>query len=77
MASTQAIVQYLGRAFLDMGLTRQDLATPGYDTLIGILEVVQHDARQLFCDLQTFNRFAKEMREKLVESLLKVNQNLE
>ncbi len=77
MASTQVIVQFLGRAFLDMGLTRQEIATPGYDVLIDILKVVQSDTRQLFCDLQTFNRFAKEMREKLVASLLKVNQNLE
>ncbi len=76
MASTQVIVQFLGRAFLDMGLTGQDMATPGYDTLIDLLKVVQSDAWQLFCDLQTFNRFAKEMREKLVASLLSINQRL-
>jgi len=77
MASTQVIVQFLGRAFLEMGLARQTMATPGYDTLISILGGVQNNTWELFCDLQTFNRFAEEMREKLIKSLLKVNQNLD
>jgi prephenate dehydrogenase len=77
MASTQVIVQFLGRAFLEIGLTRQDMATPGYETLINILDVVQNDTWELFRDLQTFNRFAKEMREKLIDSLTTVNQRLD
>jgi prephenate dehydrogenase len=77
MASTQAVVQFLGRAFLEIGLTRQEMATPGYETLINILDVVQNDTWELFRDLQTFNRFAKEMREKLIESLTTVNQWLD
>ncbi len=76
MASTQVVVQFLGRAFLELGLGRQDMATPGYETLISILDVVQNDTWELFRDLQTFNRFAKERREKLIESLITVNQKL-
>ncbi len=76
MASTQAIVQFLGRAFLELGLGRQDIATPGYETLISILDVVQNDTWELFRDLQTFNQFAKETREGLIESLITVNQKL-
>lgn len=76
MASTQAVVQFLGRAFLELGLDRQDMATPGYETLISILDVVQNDTWELFRDLQTFNRFAKETREKLIESLITLNQKL-
>lgn len=76
MASTQAVVQFLGRAFLEMGLTHQSLATPGYETLISILEVVQNDTWGLFRDLQTFNRFSGHMRRKLVESLVTIDQEL-
>jgi len=76
MASTQAVVQFLGRAFLELGLGRQDMATPGYETLISILDVVQNDTWELFRDLETFNRFAKEMRERLIESLITINQKL-
>lgn len=76
MASTQTVVQFLGRAFLELGLGRQDMATPGYEILISILDGVQNDTWELFHDLQTFNRFAKEMREKLIESLITVNQKL-
>jgi prephenate dehydrogenase len=77
MASTQVIVQFLGRAFAEMELTQQPMATPGYDTLVSMLGFVQNDTWELFCDLQTFNGFAEEMREKLIRSLLKVNQNLD
>ncbi len=76
MASTQVVVQFLGRAFLELGLGRQEMATPGYETLVSILDVVQNDTWELFRDLQTFNRFAKETREKLIESLITVNQRL-
>ncbi len=77
MASTQVVVQFLGRAFLELGLGRQDMATPGYETLINILDVVQNDTWELFRDLQTFNQFAKETRERLIESLITVNQKLD
>jgi hypothetical protein len=52
------------------------MATPGYDQLIGILEVVQHDTLQLFHDLQRFNRFAGGMRQRLIESLTMIDQGL-
>ena len=77
MASTQVVVHYLGKALLEIGLTRQNMATPSYDSLIRILETVQNDTWELFRDLQTFNRFAGEMREELVETLIALNQRLE
>jgi prephenate dehydrogenase len=76
MASTQAAVQFLGRAFLEMGLTTEAMATPGYARLIGILEVVQNDTLELFQDLQNFNRFAAGMRQRLIESLTMIDQSL-
>jgi prephenate dehydrogenase len=76
MAHTQAIVQFLGRAFLEMGLTHETMATPGYERLIRILEVVQNDTWELFHDLQTFNRFAGPMRQRLIESLSLIDERL-
>jgi prephenate dehydrogenase len=77
MAFTQVVVQFLGRAFLDMGLAKQNMATPGYETLMDILDVVRNDTWELFCDLQTYNRFAKEARGKLIKSLVMVHQKLD
>jgi len=76
MASTQAIVQFLGRAFLDMGLIHEATATPGYDRLIRILEVVQNDTSELFYDLQSLNRFAGGMRQRLIDSLALIDQRI-
>ncbi|MFX0146035.1 MAG: prephenate dehydrogenase/arogenate dehydrogenase family protein [Candidatus Hodarchaeota archaeon] len=76
MASTQAIVQFLGRAFLEIGLSNKTVATPGYDRLIRILEVVQHDTWELFRDLQNFNRHSRVMRQRLIESLGAIDQRI-
>lgn len=76
MASTQALVQFLGRAFLETGLTNEIMATPGYERLISILEVVQNDTVELFQDLQNLNRFAVGMRQRLIESLTRIDQRL-
>jgi prephenate dehydrogenase len=76
MASTQTIVQFLGRAFLEMGLTHEIMATPGYDRLIRILEVVQHDTWELFRDLQTLNPHAKKVRQRLIESLTNIDRGI-
>jgi prephenate dehydrogenase len=77
MASTQTIVQFLGRAFLEMGLAQEAMATPGYERLIRILEVVQNDTLELFHDLQNFNRFSRGMRQRLIRSLQTIDQRLE
>lgn len=76
MACTQAIVQFLGRAFLEMGLTNKAMATPGYDRLIRILEVVQHDTWELFRDLQNFNQHAITMRQELIETLTLIDRRI-
>ena len=76
MASTQAIVQFLGRAFMDMDLGCPTMATPGYEQLIQIVEVVQNDTWELFYDLQSYNRFAREMRQKLITALRAIDRNL-
>ena len=76
MASTQAIVQFLGRAFMDMDLGCPTMATPGYEQLIQIVEVVQNDTWELFHDLQNYNRFDQKMRQKLITALRAIDQNL-
>jgi prephenate dehydrogenase len=76
MASTQAIVQFLGRAFLQMELAHETIATPGYERLIRILEMVQNDTWELFHDLQSFNPFSWGMRQRLIDSLIMIDQKL-
>ena len=76
MASTQAVVHFLGRAFHSAGLGPQEMATPGYETLINLLGVVQTDTAELSRDLQAFNRFAGPVRERLIEAMAEVHESL-
>jgi prephenate dehydrogenase len=76
MASTQAVVHFLGRALLETGLARKEMATPSYDALVRIVETVGGNTRELSCDLQSFNRFTGEMRQGLIETLITTNREL-
>jgi prephenate dehydrogenase len=76
MASTQAVVHFLGKAFHSAGLGPAEMATPGYETLISLLGVVRTDTVELSRDLQTFNRFAGSVRERLIEAMMEVHENL-
>lgn len=76
MAFTQAVVHFLGRALLETGLSRKEMATPSYDGLVQIVETVRGNTRELSRDLQSFNRFTGEMRQRLIETLITTNREL-
>jgi hypothetical protein len=55
MASTRAIVQFIGRGVLEMGLVQEATAILSYGSLMGILEMVQNNPWELFHDLQNIH----------------------
>jgi prephenate dehydrogenase len=68
-AYTQGITHYVGRVLADLNLKPSEIGTVGYNKLLEIMEQTCNDPWQLFMDLQRFNPFTKEMREKLHDSL--------
>jgi prephenate dehydrogenase len=76
-AFTQGITHYVGRVLADLGLEESKIATLGYKKLLEIKEQTCNDPWQLFLDLQRFNPYTKEMRDRLHSALLRILDKLE
>lgn len=76
-AFTQGITHYLGRVLAEMGLGESTISTVGYRKLREIVEQTCNDSLQLFLDLQRYNPFTAEMRERLERALSTVRAQLD
>lgn len=76
-AFTQGITHYLGRVLAEMGLGESAISTVGYRKLREIVEQTCNDSLQLFLDLQRYNPFTADMRERLERSLSTVRAQLD
>jgi len=77
MASSQALVHFIGRGLAGLELKAQELSTPDFQALLNINMMVMNDTQQLFLDMNRYNPFTKEMREKLIQQLISINQEIE
>lgn len=68
-ANTQGITHYVGRVLADLDLGDSPIGTLGYRKLLEIREQTCNDPWQLFLDLQRYNPYTREMRERLHRSL--------
>jgi prephenate dehydrogenase len=75
-ANCLALVHYLGRGLQQMGLGRQAVTTVGFERLLAVNETVSNDTWQLFFDMQTYNPFAKEVRQQLREALATLERKI-
>lgn len=77
MATSQALVHFIGRGLASLDLKDQDLATPDFTALRNMQKMVNNDRLQLFKDMQRYNPYAKAVREKLLTQLIAWNDRLE
>jgi prephenate dehydrogenase len=77
MAATQALPHFLTRALIDAGLQDQPLKTPAFDRLMRMAEMLRHDSQELFHDMHRLNPYAALERRRLLEALLRINNDLE
>ncbi len=75
-AYSQGVTHFVGRTLKEMGLEDTEIATRGYKNLMSIVEQTCNDPMQLFCDLQRYNPYAKEMRLSLQVAIEKVLNRL-
>ena len=75
-AYSQGVTHFVGRTLKEMGLEDTEIATKGYKSLMSIVEQTCNDPMQLFCDLQRYNPYAKEMRLSLQVAIEKVLNRL-
>ena len=76
-AFTQGLTHYLGRVLAELQLKPSRIASLGYRKLLEIIEQTCNDSWQLFYDLQQYNPYTREMRDRLAASLSQVKERLD
>jgi prephenate dehydrogenase len=76
IAISLALTHYIGRTLSEFGAAPLDIDSEGYKRLLHILEVVEHDTWQLFCDMHRFNPYAQEKRSAFMQAMQKIDQRL-
>jgi len=76
MARSQALVHFLGRGLAALELREQELYTPDYEALRRIDSVVNNDTWELFFDMQRYNPYTLNIREKLLKKIRDLNRGI-
>ena len=77
IAKTLILTHFIGRSLIDFGAKNLDIDTEGYKRLMNILEMVKNDTKQLFEDMNRYNKYSKEIRKGFMSSLGKIDRRLE
>ena len=73
---TLALTHFIGRSLSRFGAVPLSIDTEGYKRLLHILGVVENDTWQLFADMNRYNPFADEIREKFKAAMGEVEEKL-
>lgn len=76
-AFSQGITHFVGRVLKEMDVQPKEIATKGYRSLLEIVEQTCNDPEQLFCDLQRYNPYTRDMRHVMRIALENVGYRLE
>ncbi len=75
-AISLSLVHFIGRGLEEFGIKPQEISTMGFERLLKVNETVTNDSFQLFLDMQKYNPYAEEARERFIESAQKVNDKI-
>ena len=75
-AFTQGVTHVIGRVLKELDLNESRIGTLGYRKILEVIEQTCNDPYQLFLDLQRFNPYTAEMRDRLMSSITKVLRDL-
>lgn len=77
MANSQGLVHFIGRGLAALDLQPQDIATPDFQALLNINQMVVNDTWRLFLDMHQYNPYTKQIRKKFIHQLVKLEQAIE
>lgn len=77
MAHSQGLVHFIGRGLAALNLQTQEISTPDFQALLNINQMVVNDTWRLFLDMHQYNPYTRQMREKFLHQLTKLNEAIE
>ncbi len=75
-AFSQGVTHLAGRILREMDLRPSNIATLGYTRLLQVMEQTCNDPVSLFQDLQRYNPYTREMRQRFAEALMRTERLL-
>jgi len=69
MASSLAMIHYLGNALDNLDIEKVELATKTHEKLMELVRITRNDSRELFIDMHRYNPFVSVIRKRLIEEL--------
>ena len=76
IAVSLSLTHFIGRTLSSFGAKNLEIDTEGYKRLLHILGVVEHDTWQLFVDMHRYNPYAENTREKFIDAMQMIDQEL-
>ena len=76
MASSHALMHFIARSFINIGITNQEIKISSLDKALEIVDIFKYDSSQLFRDVQNFNPFAKKIRKRFIREIMKIEKEL-
>lgn len=73
---TQLLNHFIGRAATSAGITRVPLSTKTHELFMDIVDIISGNSIDLFEDMNTFNPYSTEIREKFLESAMSLHNRL-
>jgi prephenate dehydrogenase len=70
-AFSQGVTHLVGRILREMDLQPSEIATLGYTRLLQVMEQTCNDPVSLFQDLQRYNPYTREMRQRFADALMR------
>lgn len=77
VAKSLLLTHFIGRTLIDFDASELTIDTKGYRRLMKILETVENDTWQLFEDMNKYNPFAKETRDRFIASVESINKKVD
>ena len=75
-AKCLSLVHFLGRGLSRLPVKRQEISTLGFERLLTVNETVSNDTWQLFFDMQKYNPYSKQVRTKMIEALIELDNEI-
>lgn len=70
------LVHYIGRALEELDIKTTGIDTKSYSLLLEIKRIISENSYELFVGIQKYNRFAKDMRKKLIKKLKEIDRKI-
>ena len=76
IARSQILTHFIGRALAEFKVGEMEIDTEGYKRLLRIMEIVENDTWQLYCDMNKYNSHSQTVRREFMDALQEVNRRL-